>query len=49
MERKGAQNGDFVHKPDAEMFRELNKASGGIVKLLAIAPEVEGAKSASKS
>ena len=44
MERKGAQNGDFVHKPDAEMFRELNKASGGIVKLLAIAPEVEGAK-----
>ena len=45
MERKGAQNGDFVHKPDAEMFRELNKASGGIVKLLAIAPEVEGAKS----
>lgn len=44
MARKGAQNGDYVHRPDAKMFRELNKASGGMVKLLAIAPEVEGAK-----
>ena len=44
MAKKGAQNGDFVHKPDAEMFRRLNKASGGMVKLLAIAPEVDGAK-----
>ncbi|MDO4261984.1 MAG: N-acetylglucosamine-6-phosphate deacetylase [Eubacteriales bacterium] len=44
MERKGAQNGAFVHRPDAEMFRELNKASGGMIRLLAIAPEVEGAK-----
>ncbi len=44
MAKKGAQNGDFVHKPDAEMFRRLNKASGNMVKLLAIAPEVEGAK-----
>ncbi len=41
--RKGAQNGDYVHEPDAEMFRELNAASGNRVKLLAIAPEVEGA------
>lgn len=41
--RKGAQNGDYVHKPDAEMFRELNAASGHLVKLLAIAPEEPGA------
>lgn len=39
MERKGAQNGDYIHRPDAGMFRELNEASGGMVKLLAIAPE----------
>lgn len=43
MARKGAQNGDYVHEPSAEMFRELNAASGNMVKLLAIAPEVEGA------
>jgi N-acetylglucosamine-6-phosphate deacetylase len=43
MERKGAQNGDYVMAPNAEMFRELNEASGHMVKLLAIAPEVAGA------
>jgi len=41
--RKGAQNGAYVHRPDAEMFRELNAASGNQVKLLAIAPEEPGA------
>lgn len=41
--RKGAQNGEYVHRPDSEMFRELNTASGGLVKLLAIAPEEPGA------
>mgnify|MGYP002510388090 CR=1 FL=1 len=41
--KKGAQNGDFIHKPDIEMFDRLNEASGNIVKLLAIAPEQEGA------
>lgn len=41
--RKGAQNGEYVHRPDAEMFRELNQASGNMVKLLAIAPEEPGA------
>lgn len=44
MARKGAQNGAYVHEPDADMFRELNEASGHMVKLLAIAPEVPGAK-----
>lgn len=41
--RKGAQNGAYVHRPDTEMFRELNAASGGLVRLLAIAPEEPGA------
>ena len=43
LERKGAQNGAYVHQPDTEMFRELNAASGHLVKLLAIAPEEPGA------
>lgn len=42
-EKKGAQNGAYVQKPDAEMFREMNAASGNRVKFLAIAPEVDGA------
>ena len=41
--RKGAQNGAYVHRPDVELFRELNAASGGLVRLLAIAPEEPGA------
>ena len=41
--KKGAQNGEYIYKPDVEMFDRLNAASGNIVKLLAIAPEQEGA------
>ena len=41
--KKGAQNGEFIHNPDIAMFDRLQKASGGCVKLLAIAPEQEGA------
>lgn len=41
--KKGAQNGAFIRRPDAEMFDRLNAASGNMVKLIAIAPEVEGA------
>lgn len=43
MEKKGAQNPAYIHKPDAEMFRRLQKASGNLFKLCAIAPEEEGA------
>jgi N-acetylglucosamine-6-phosphate deacetylase len=39
----GAQNPGYVSKPDAELFRRLQSASGGMVKVLAIAPELEGA------
>ncbi|MGN0377841.1 MAG: N-acetylglucosamine-6-phosphate deacetylase [Suilimivivens sp.] len=42
-EKKGAQNGDYIRKPDIAMFDRLNEASGHMVKLIAIAPEVDGA------
>ena len=39
----GAQNPAFVQVPDASLFRRLQKAARGLVKLLAIAPELPGA------
>ncbi len=41
--KKGAQNEEYIHKPDIEMFDRLNEASGNCVKLLDIAPEEDGA------
>ncbi len=41
--KKGAQNGEWIHTLDVDMFRRLNAASGGLVKLLSIAPEEPGA------
>lgn len=41
--RKGAQNGAYIRKPDITLFDRLNKASGGLIRLLTIAPEQEGA------
>lgn len=43
MEKKGAQNGEYIHKPDADMFWRLQEAANGLIKLCDIAPEVEGA------
>ncbi len=43
MEKKGAQNPKYIHKPDAEMFERLQEKAGGLVKLVDIAPETEGA------
>ena len=42
-EKKGAQNGDWLHAPDVAMFRRLQKASNGLVKLVSVAPELPGA------
>lgn len=42
LEKKGAQNGTYIHKPDIGMFRRLQAASGNMVKLVDIAPEEEG-------
>lgn len=44
MEKKGAQNPDYIQKPDIEMFNRLQEAAGGLVKLITIAPEGEGAE-----
>lgn len=41
--KKGAQNPAYIQKPDTKLFDRCNKASDGIIKLVAIAPEVEGA------
>ena len=41
--KKGAQNGDYIRKPDIALFDRLNQASGGLIRLLTIAPEQEGA------
>ena len=39
MAKKGAQNGDFLHAPDIDMLRRLQKAAQGSVKLVTVAPE----------
>lgn len=39
MAKKGAQNGDFLHAPDINMLRRLQKAAQGCVKLVTVAPE----------
>ena len=39
MEKKGAQNPLYVHKPDAEMFRRLQKEAGGLYHVCVVAPE----------
>ncbi len=41
--KKGAQNPAYLMKPDAAMIRRLQEVSGGLVKLLDLAPELEGA------
>lgn len=40
--KAGAQNPDSLHLPDAEMFQRLRKASGGLVRLVSVAPELDG-------
>lgn len=40
----GAQNPDYVRNPSAEEFRRLQKAAGGLFKLVDIAPEEPGAE-----
>ncbi len=52
MAKKGAQNGDYLHDPDAAMLERLQKAAEGCVRLVTLAPEqpnsVEFIKVASK-
>ncbi len=39
LKKCGAQNPDNLHIPDAELFKRLNDASGGMVRLVTVAPE----------
>lgn len=41
--KKGAQSGAHICKPDIALFDRLNEASGGLIRILTIAPEQEGA------
>ncbi len=41
--KKGAQNGAYIRKPDWRLYEKLNHASGQLVRLVALAPELEGA------
>lgn len=40
--KKGAQNGEYIVSPDIARFQELNEASGGMIRLVTIAPELPG-------
>lgn len=42
-EKTGAQNPAYIRKPDSEMLIRLQNAAKGIIKIVAIAPETEGA------
>lgn len=42
--KKGAQNEQYIREVNVELFRKLQKASGGMIKQVAVAPELNGAK-----
>ena len=39
MAKKGAQNGQFIYKPDMEFYRQMQQISGGMIRQVAVAPE----------
>lgn len=41
--KKGAQNGAWLQKPNIELLKKLSDISEGLVKLVTVAPELEGA------
>lgn len=41
--KKGAQNGAWLQAPNQPLLEQLQKASGGLVKLVSVAPELPGA------
>lgn len=43
MAKKGAQNADYLHAPDAAMLARLQEAAQGAVRLVTVAPEEQGA------
>lgn len=43
MAKKGAQPAEYIKSPDIEMFKRIFEASDGKVKIIDVAPELEGA------
>lgn len=41
--KKGGQNGDYLRNPDWQEVEKLNALSGGLIRLVSLAPELEGA------
>ncbi|MCM1262129.1 MAG: N-acetylglucosamine-6-phosphate deacetylase [Butyrivibrio sp.] len=41
--RKGSQNLEYIRMPDTGLIGKLQELSGGLVKIVTIAPEIEGA------
>lgn len=41
--KKGAHRGEDISMPDVDFFRECNSACGGLIRLVTVAPNVEGA------
>lgn len=41
--KKGSQNPAFIRIPDMELIERLQESSGGLLKIVTIAPEVQGA------
>ncbi len=37
--KKGAQNPEFIHKPDVEFFHDMQRRCKGLIKQVAVAPE----------
>ena len=42
--KKGAQNGDYLRAPDYAAFKELYDGCGGLLRIVDIAPELDGAE-----
>lgn len=43
MEKRGAQNPEHIRKPDIDLFKGLVEVVPGLIKLITMAPETEGA------
>ncbi len=42
--KKGGQNGDYLRNPDWREVLELNEETGGMIRLVSLAPELDGAE-----
>ena len=42
--KKGAQNADYLKKPDYQGLMKLNQGCGGMIRIVDVAPELDGAQ-----